>query len=332
MKRPVLLLAAALPLSLVIPFAIGGWDALSELRNIPLWIIAAGVGLVSMGWISQAIKLKLIMRGVGESISLRKALATVLASEFASSATPAGTGAAITETYLLHRHGLSSAKAASVFALEQILDLFFFVTALVVLAIVLLTGPQDFHLGFQIATMGLLLLGGFVGLWFFARHYRPVLLWTGRLLERLNVSAKRRKLIARWVIRFRNGLSMILSFSRWRLSTIYMLAATHWLLRYSALFLIIEALGQHVPWSYLFFIQMFSLGIGQMTLLPGGSGSVEISFSILLAPWLGASTIAATLIAWRFVTYYWYFIVGGPVFLVFAGKALWRRISAPSAA
>ena len=330
MKRPWWLLAAALPLSLAIPFAIGGWEGLRELRRIPLWIIVAGVAMISLGWVAQALKLKLIMQGVGESISSIKALATVLASEFASSATPAGTGAAITETFLLHRHGLSSAKAASVFALEQILDLFFFVTALVVLALVLLTGPEDFHLGLQIVTMGLLLGGGFTGLWFFARHYRPVLLWTGRLLERFHVAARRRKQIARWVIRFRHGLSLILGFSRWRLSAIYMLAACHWMLRYSALYLIIEALGFHVPWSYLFFIQMFSLGIGQMTLLPGGSGSVEVSFSILLAPWLGAGTIAATLIAWRFVTYYWYFIVGGPVFLAFAGRSLWRRINAPS--
>ncbi len=330
MKRPWWLLAAALPLSLLIPFAIGGWDGLAELGKIPLKVVAAGVAMVSLGWVAQSLKLKLIMGGVGESISARKALATVLASEFASSATPAGTGAAITETYLLHRHGLSSAKAASVFALEQILDLFFFVTALVVLALVLLTGPDDFHLGFQIATMAMLLVGGFAGLWFFARHYRPVLLWSGKLLARFRVSARRRKNIARWVIRFRHGLGLILGFSRWRLSSIYVLAACHWMLRYSALYLIIEALGFHVPWSYLFFIQMFSLGIGQMTLMPGGSGSVEISFSILLAPWLGASSIAATLIAWRFVTYYWYFIIGGPVFLAFAGRALWHRINAPA--
>ncbi len=330
MKRPWWLLAAALPLSLLIPFVIGGWDGLAELRKIPLSIVAAGVAMVSLGWVAQALKLKLIMRGVGESIAPGKALATVLASEFASSATPAGTGAAITETYLLHRHGLSSAKAASVFALEQILDLFFFVTALMVLALVLLTGPEDFHLGFQIATMAMLLVGGFAGLWFFARHYRPVLLWSGKLLARFKVSAWRRKNIARWVIRFRHGLGLILGFSRWRLSSIYVLAAGHWMLRYSALYLIIEALGFHVPWSYLFFIQMFSLGIGQMTLLPGGSGSVEISFTILLAPWLGASSIAATLLAWRFVTYYWYFIIGGPVFLAFAGRALWRRINAPA--
>ncbi len=330
MKRPWWLLAAALPLSLLIPFVIGGWDGLAELRKIPLSVVAAGVAMVSLGWMAQALKLKLIMRGVGESIAPGKALATVLASEFASSATPAGTGAAITETYLLHRHGLSSAKAASVFALEQILDLFFFVTALVVLALVLLTGPEDFHLGFQIVTMAMLLVGGFVGLWFFARHYRPVLLWSGKLLAHFKVSARRRKNIARWVIRFRHGLGLILGFSRWRLSSIYVLAAGHWMLRYSALYLIIEALGFHVPWSYLFFIQMFSLGIGQMTLLPGGSGSVEISFTILLAPWLGASSIAATLLAWRFVTYYWYFIIGGPVFLAFAGRALWRRINAPA--
>lgn len=330
MKRPWWLLAAALPLSLLIPFAIGGWEGLAELRKIPIRVVAAGVAMISLGWVAQALKLKLIMGGVGESISLRKALATVLASEFASSATPAGTGAAITETFLLHRHGLSSAKAASVFALEQILDLFFFVTALVVLALVLLTGPEDFHLGLQIATMALLLVGGFSGLWLFARHYRPVLLWSGKLLARFSVSTRRRKNIARWVIRFRHGLGLILGFSRWRLSSIYVLAAGHWMLRYSALYLIIEALGFHVPWSYLFFIQMFSLGVGQMTLLPGGSGSVEISFSILLAPWLGASSIAATLIAWRFVTYYWYFLIGGPVFLIFAGRALWHRINAPS--
>jgi glycosyltransferase 2 family protein len=70
---------------------------------------------------------------------------------------------------------------------------------------------------------------------------------------------------------------------------------------------------------------MVSFGAGQVTLLPGGTGGVELGFSALLALWLPATTLAAALIAWRCATYYWNLLAGGLPFMLLVGRHLWQE-------
>ncbi len=316
----------ALLIGLLIPLGYGGWEGLGRLRELPLGLIAGSMAMVVLGWNLNAARLRLVLGGTGNYMGQGKALATVISSEFAMSATPAGTGGALTYIFLLHRHGLASSHAAACYALEQLLDLLFFLPALILLSIVLLAGGDEFHAGTQLVLLGGMIGGGLGSLWLLARHYRPVMLAGGRLLNRFGIARERRRRIARWIIRFRQGIGLMLSLSRWRLLLIYLLCIGHWLLRYTILYFIIQALGEDISWAYLFLVQMFVLSIGQLTLLPGGSGGVEIGFSALLAPWLDPATLAAALIAWRFATYYWYLLAGAPIFFFFAGGGLWRHL------
>lgn len=319
-------LSLALLAGLLIPLGIGGWSGLSRLQEIPLALILGALAMVFLGWNLNAGRLRLVLGGFGERMGQGKALATVMSAEFAMSATPAGAGGAITYIFLLHRHGLPSSRAAACYALEQLVDLLFFLSALVLLSIVLLTGGDEFHVVTQISLLGGMVGGGLLLLWLLAHHYRGVMLAAGRLLNRFGIAPRRRRRIARWIIRFRQGLALMLRLSRWRLLAIYLLCIGHWLLRYTILYFIIRALGEEISWAYLFLVQMFVLSVGQITLLPGGSGGVELGFSALLAAWLEPATLAAALIAWRFATYYWYLLAGGPVFFLFAGSGLWRQL------
>ncbi len=316
----------ALLAGLLIPLSYGGWDSLSRLRELPSGLMIGALAMVVLGWNLNAARLRLVLGGTGVRMGQRKALATIMSSEFAMSATPAGTGGALTYIFLLHRHGLASSHAAACYALEQLLDLLFFLPALVLLSIILLAGGDEFHVGTQLVLLGGMIGGGLGMLWLLVRHYRTVMLAGGRLLNRFGIASRRRRRIARWVIRFRQGLGLMLRLSRWRLLLIYLLCIGHWLLRYTILYFIIRALGEDLSWAYLFLVQMFVLSVGQLTLLPGGSGGVEIGFSALLAAWLEPATLAAALIAWRFATYYWYLLAGGPVFFFFAGGGLWRHL------
>ncbi len=63
-----------------------------------------------------------------------------------------------------------------------------------------------------------------------------------------------------------------------------------------------------------------------MSLTPGGAGSTELASAALLAPWVGPSTAAAAILIWRLVTFYFYLLVGAPVFLHLLGRALWQRL------
>ena len=73
-------------------------------------------------------------------------------------------------------------------------------------------------------------------------------------------------------------------------------------------------------------VQILALTAGQLSLLPGGAGSAELASAALLTPMVGKSSTAAAILIWRFVTYYFYLIVGAPVFLQLAGRPLLNRL------
>ena len=43
-------------------------------------------------------------------------------------------------------------------------------------------------------------------------------------------------------------------------------------------------------------------------------------------PMVGKSTAAAAILIWRVVTYYFYLLVGGPVFVLMLGKPLLKKL------
>ncbi len=325
MKRTFLLIALALAVGAAIPAFIGGRALLPELGSLPTQVWLVALGSVAVGWLLNAQRLRLVLGGLGQKLGLPRAVAKIMAIEFATNATPAGSGGALAYVYLIGQRGLSSSHAAAMYALDQVLDLTFFLAALLVIAPLLLAGPSEVHLGWQIGTLMTLLVGGCVLLWLTVRDYRRVLLWAGRMLHHLRIAASRRRQLARWILRFRHGLGLLLGLARWRLGLVYLLCVCHWLIRYSILFWIVRGLGERVPWSYLFLSQMLSFGAGQATLLPGGSGGVELGFSALLAPWLSAATLAAGLIAWRCATYYWLLLAGAGPFVLLIGRRLWQE-------
>lgn len=179
-------------------------------------------------------------------------------------------------------------------------------------------------IGWEIAMLAGLILGMLSLDWVAVQHYRSVLLWIGRHILNRRVSAANRRILTRGVMRFRQALHLILGFSRLRLFGIFLCCLGHWMLRYSVLYVIIVGMDRDVYWAYTFLIQMLAFTAGHFTMLPGGSGGVELSFTALLAPVLDHTTLGAVLLMWRFTTYYFYLIAGAPVFFLFVGKALWQ--------
>ena len=72
---------------------------------------------------------------------------------------------------------------------------------------------------------------------------------------------------------------------------------------------------------------MFSLPQISEGHLPAGGGTVDAGYAALLSPYLGRESLAFTLLTWRTFTFYWYLIVGGPIFLFKTGKAAHQILS-----
>lgn len=328
MKRYLLLAALSLLLSMAIPLVYGGIGVLPRLADVSPWLMSGALGMILIGWGFNAARLRLLLAGVAQSAPRRRALATVIATEFAGAASPAGVGGPLTYIYLLHRQGLPTAHAASLYAIDQITDLVFFCTALPLALAVFAFDRQLEHPGWLLALLFALFGGGSGLLWALLHRYRSMLRLFGRLLGRLRIHASRRRKMARWIIQFRRGVQLLLRMPRRRLILLYGFCLGHWLMRYSVLPVILLGLGHAVPWSYLFVIQGMLLFAGQLSFLPGGTGSVEVGFAALLAPWLAPEPLALALVLWRFATFYWYLLVGAPVFALSAGSAARRLLLA----
>ena len=325
-RRYGLLVALGLGLGLGIPVLLGRGELLPLLGRVSPGEWAAMLGMIFLGWNLNAGRLRLLAGGAGLKLGQGRALAMLMATEFAICATPAASGGPVTYTWLLRRQGLPAPRALALYTADQLMDVLFFLTALSALLVQWLMLPEDLQLGWQMGLMGALLAGTLLLAWASLRHYRPLFLGVGRVLRRLRVGPETRHRLARWALEFRRSLHLVQGYSLARLGAVYLLCTGHWLLRYSILYLAVRALGGELSWGYAFLVQMLSLTAGQATLLPGGSGGAEASSSLLLAPYLDAGSAAAAILVWRFVTFYWYLIAGAPVFAAVAGRPLWERL------
>ncbi len=330
MKRRLLALGLlGLGFGLGIPLAIGGASALAQLRDLPITLWLTTLSMIVLAWNVNAGRLRLLLGGIARPMGQAQAFGTVVATEFAICATPAGTGGPVTLVMLLKRHGLSAAQGIALYAVDQLMDMLFFGTALGALGIYWLLVPAQVHAAWQLAPLAALLGAGLVVVVLLTRFHRGALLAALFVLRKLHVARRRRRRFARWVAEFRGGLTLVGGFSKLRLLGVYLLCVVHWLLRYSVLYVVVRGLGAQIEWAYSFLVQMMSLTVGQFTFLPGGSGGAELSATALLTPYLGAATAAAGVLAWRFATFYWYLIVGAPVFAMQAGR---RRAAHANAA
>jgi uncharacterized protein (TIRG00374 family) len=332
MKRTIGLVAFGLLLGFGIALVYGGSGLFQRIAAFPLSLLDVALAMIFAGWNCNTGRLRLMLGGIASPMGHGRALATTMATEFAINTTPAGSGGVIGYVYLLKRHGVSATSAAAMYALDIMMDMLVFSSALVIVTVVLLFHPAQLHIGWEIGMLGGLLVGMVALGWAGARNYRTMLLWAGRRKLVRHVSAANRLKLTRTVLRFRAALHLVLGFSRTRLFGIFLCCLGHWVLRYSVLYVIITGMDRHVDLAYSFLVQMLAQTAGHFTMLPGGSGGVELSFTALLAPVLDHATLGAVLLMWRFALYYWYLIACAPVFFLFVGKALWQLLgnSAPA--
>ncbi|MFC0267998.1 lysylphosphatidylglycerol synthase transmembrane domain-containing protein [Kushneria aurantia] len=326
MNRTLWLLLAGLIAVLAIPLTLGGTDLLHLLSGFPLSLLALMLGMVLLCWVANGAKLRLLLAGRAGRLGQTRATGIVIASEFAFSATPGGSGGPLTLIALLNRHGVRPAQTTAIFAIDQIIDLLFFLGAMMSMMIYIISRSLDARLGWLLALPMSILVVLLVTVLLMGRYHRQVLLLSGRLLGRLRVRPRMRRAIARRILTFKQAFTETLRLPWWALAGAFLLGLVHWLLRYSVLYITLYGLGQHLDWVWTFLVQMLSMAAGQLTLLPGGAGGAELSASALLSPIVGQSTAAAAILIWRAVTYYFYLIAGAPVFMLLAGKPLLKRI------
>lgn len=329
MQRSLWLLPVALLIALLIPLLLGGTGLLPTLAGFPGGQLVIMLGMIVMCWNINAWRLRLLLAGRAGNLSQSQGLAVVMATEFAICATPGGSGGPVTLFGLLVRRGLPAAQASAIFAADQLIDLLFFLCALLGVAVYAAIAVIDPRLGWLIGLSFLLLIALLSMAWLWLRHTTRFLGVSGLWLQRLRLPWRVRFALARRLLRFRLALLETLRLPRRRLALVFALCCGHWLLRYSVLYLVIVGLGQHVTWAWTFLVQMLSMAAGQLSMLPGGAGGAELTSTALLTPLIGLSQATAAVLIWRFVTFYFYLLAGAPVFLLMLQRHFLARHGLP---
>ncbi|MBC3419085.1 lysylphosphatidylglycerol synthase transmembrane domain-containing protein [Pseudomonas sp. L7] len=321
-------LGLTLLLAVLVPGILGGSQLLPRLQTFDPGLMATLLGMILLCWIINAVRLRLLLGQQGAQLGRVRSLGVVMATEFAICTTPGGSGGPLTLMTLLARERIGPARSGAVFAMDQLNDLLFFFCAMLAIA-----GYALFHsLGRSQESMLLgsaaLLCGALAAIVVLLRYRRGVMRWNGRLLQRLGLSTGRRRRWARTLLRFTRALADTWRLPKRTLALVFALTCAHWSLRYSVLYLVLRGLGVELSWIPSFLVQMLSLSAGQFSLLPGGAGAAELTSATLLSPLVGSSTAAAAILIWRAVTYYFYLLAGGPVFVCLLARPLlerWRR-------
>ena len=325
MSRVIWLLLGLL-LALAIPVWLGGGETVTRLEQFPLPQLSLMFGMIILCWLINSVRIRLLLGEQRGQLGRLNSLGVVISTEFAMCATPGGSGGPLTLMVLLARNGIRPAHGSAVFAMDQLSDLLFFFCALVGIALYAvfhsLSPRLEWLLGLSAASM----VGAVFSAVLLVRFHRRLIRLSGTLLQRCKVSAATRRRWARKVLRFLAAFTQTLKLPWRTLSAVFALTSLHWILRYSVLYLAVQGLGGDVQWAWSFLIQMLSLTAGQFSLMPGGAGAAELTSAALLAPWLGKSSAAAAILIWRAVTYYFYLLAGGPVFLLMLGRPLLKRL------
>ncbi|UVJ43170.1 flippase-like domain-containing protein [Pseudomonas sp. LS1212] len=315
----------ALLAAVLIPLLLGGREMLVRLQAYPLPMLMQLFAMIGACWVINAARLRLLLGDQVSRLSRLKSFAVILATEFAICATPGGSGGPLTLMATLGRSGIQPARSSAVFAMDQLSDLVFFFCALLGILLYALFQNLDDYLEWMLVVSALLVLVGLSLCLGLARFHRQLLRINGRLLSRLNVQPATRLRWARKLLLFLAAFADTCKLPWRTLAGVFLLTCLHWGLRYSVLYLALRGLGVDLQWAWSFLIQMLSLSAGQFSLLPGGAGAAELTSAALLAPMVGKSTAAAAILIWRAVTYYFYLIAGGPVFLLMVGRPLLRK-------
>ncbi|MER2296271.1 MAG: lysylphosphatidylglycerol synthase transmembrane domain-containing protein [Pseudomonas sp.] len=321
-------LALALAGAMLVPMLLGGSELWPRLMAFDPSLLLTLLGMILLCWVINAMRLRLLLGQQRKQLSHARSLGVIMATEFAICTTPGGSGGPVTLMALLARNRIGPARSGAVFAADQLNDLLFFFCAMLAIA-----GYALFHrLGRSQQSMllgsAMLLCVALAIIVALLRYRRALMRLNGRLLKRLGVAGRRRRRWARKLLHFIAALAQTWQLPKRTLALVFALTCVHWSLRYSVLYLVLQGLGAELSWIPSFLVQMLSLSAGQFSLLPGGAGAAELTSASLLAPLVGSSTAAAAILIWRAITYYFYLLAGGPVFVCLVARPLlerWRR-------
>jgi uncharacterized protein (TIRG00374 family) len=321
------LLIVSVVLSLAVPFILGGFSQFKQLNKLPWWAALLLTLLALISWAFNALRTQMLMGAMDEKISFRKAALTTIAAEFAGVSTPSSVGMPATYTFLFHNLGITVGEALGLVTIIMLTDITYFGSLmLLAMAVEFFGGSGQISLD-MVAPVLTVIAGGAAVIVLLITNFRRVYHFVTRQMAKFSWTASRRYSLARGTVHFLRATRTLKKMSWPNLVLLYFITVGFWLPRYMLLIVIIHLVGAHIAFAYLLLVQgVLNLG-GQMFVIPAGGGVVDTAFAAFLSPYMSAEPLAFTLLVWRTYTFYFYLIIGGPIFLYETGQAAQNFLS-----
>lgn len=287
---------------------------------------AAALLAVSVEVLTRALKIKASANAVGLPLRFSTALRVCLGGDFAAAITPARSGAEPARFLVLAESGMPAPGRVLVLFLELFLEMCSLALVCAVLALLFrgrgssVGGLLGLVGGYSTAVIG----AGAVGL-LLARHNTrgPPPRWA----QRIGLHAGRWRGVQRTLRALRGSVASLRTANKWTMTAAFAGSVVHVLCKVATLPLLVyigdplfpltmDTLAPLVLWPLALFYG------GVIVPAPGGGGFIEGAFAATLRDAIPAGIFAASLIWWRFYTFYLYILVGG----IAAGDAALRAI------
>lgn len=288
---------------------------------------AAALGAVAFETATRAFKIQSSAKAVGLPLRFATALRVCLGGDFAAAITPARSGAEPARFLVLAESGMPVMGRVLVLFLELFLEMCSLALVCGVLAYLFygrgasVRGLLALVGGYSTAVLGV----GVVGLLMAQRNANgPPPTWA----RRVGLHAARWRALQRTLRQLRTSVTALRSANVPRMLLALSASVVHVLCKVAALPLLVylgdrsfaltmDSLAPLVLWPLALFYG------GVVVPAPGGGGFIEGAFAATLKPAIPAAIFAASLVWWRFYTFYLYIVVGG----VAAGDAALRALA-----
>ncbi len=302
-------------------YMIAGWSQQGMSLVLPPHAHLFALAAVAIEVLARSLKIRWSAKAAGIDLSLGTAARTCLGGDFAAAITPARSGAEPARFFVLSEAGLPSSSVLVILYAELFFEVFSLAAVVLILALLFQNaGPVMYTLVGLVGSYAAVILGlGALALFLSRRNANgPPPRWA----RRLRLHAGRWRTIQRSLRKLRNTIDSVERVDKMPAVGAFLASVVHVGIRLTVLPALVLTSVPSVPLAPLALWPMGFLYGAAVVPVPGGGGAVEMAFRATLGDAIPPQLLAASLVWWRFYTFYIYIALGA----IAAGNTVMRAV------
>lgn len=321
-------LSISIIISVILFLRTMNFEQLKEMQRIKPGYLVLAVGLMFLMWLVQGLRMQVLARALDEKITLKDGIKNYLSGAFVSNVTPFASGGGPVQTFFLHQLGMSFGKASSIIIVQWVMRHLFFgiLGPIFIFFYRNLVDPGKMpksafdasvigSISITIALLFLvwkpqiipLLAKGIVKLPFFKWIDKQGVL--RRKFERLIDYSFGEIAVFHdclWTLAAKKKIAIFLAM---------IFTCLFWIFFFMIAPVLLIGLGAQPFFIRGFIMQTIMFLILPYIPTPGATGAAELGFVTFFSPFVPSHLLGILLLAWRFLTFYSFIIIGSIITL-----------------